>query len=67
MIEECSRCLKRVDQAGDHLCADCGKLLGRPTTAPYWGAFANHPDALGEIKRGNDFIGALDGMLRKRA
>ena len=43
---DCERCgvLLRT-YSGEHLCRDCAELLGRDTHDPFWGDFANHPDA----------------------
>jgi hypothetical protein len=70
MSMDCARCSALVGQAGDHLCGACAEALGRNPSQPFWGDFANHPDAtlriipaVGEIERARDFVGVIDGML----
>lgn len=42
---DCERCGARVRQRGDHTCPPCAEALGRNVGQPFWGDFANHPDA----------------------
>lgn len=45
MNDGCERCGKLVRQRGDHTCPPCAEFLGRHVSQPFWGDFANHPDA----------------------
>lgn len=38
-MNTCNKCDRRLLLSGDHLCGECSKATGRPTTAPYWGNF----------------------------
>lgn len=45
MMDDCERCSALVRHQGDHLCGACAQKLGRDASQPFWGDFANHPDA----------------------